>query len=85
MTTMFRPLAAVVFLAACSQMNNSGEAGSIEGTIAGSGQALTVSVPGSSNSTTTDAMGAFVLTEVEAGTSELHVSGGADDATSRYA
>ncbi len=82
MTRFIRPLVAVAFLAACGKGSISGAAGSIEGTVAASsGQALTVSAPASGKSTTTDATGAFFLTDVPAGTSELHIRGGADDAT----
>jgi hypothetical protein len=82
MTRFIRPLVAVVFLAACGHGSNSGAAGSIEGTVAtSSGQALTVSAPASGKSTTTDATGAFFLTDVPAGTSELHLRGGANDAS----
>jgi hypothetical protein len=84
MLKQIRPLVAVVLFAACGQGKISGEAGSIEGTVAGSGQALTVEVPGTSNSTTIDATGAFVLTDVPAGTGELRVSGGSDDATVHF-
>jgi hypothetical protein len=81
MTRFIRPLVAVAFLAACGKGSISGAAGSIEGTVAtSSGQALTVSAPASGKSTTTDATGAFFLTNVPAGTSELHVRGGANDA-----
>src|SRR5262249_62355726 len=81
MDKLIRPIVAVALLAACARGSNSGEPGSIEGTVIASGQALTVSISGTSSSTTTDATGAFALTNVPAGTSELHVSGGADDAT----
>jgi len=81
MDKLIRPIVAVALLAACARGSNSGEPGSIEGTVTASGQALTVSIPGASSSTTTDATGAFALTNVPAGTSELHVSGGTDDAT----
>ena len=84
MDKLIRPLVVVALIAACGHGSISGESGSIEGTVAGSAQALTVAVPGTSKSTTTDATGAFVLTDVAAGTGELHVSGGSDDATVHF-
>src|SRR6266849_3806192 len=84
MDKLIRPLVVVALIAACGHGSISGESGSIEGTVAGSAQALTVAVPGTSKSTTTDATGAFVLTDVAAGTGELHVSGGSDDATVQF-
>ena len=52
MLKLMRSFAAAVLIAGCGQAKISGESGSIEGTVAGSGQALTVAVPGTANSTT---------------------------------
>src|SRR5438874_3466838 len=83
---MNRILVFAALVAACSSGKTitGGEPGSIEGTVSASSQALTVAVPGTSQSTTTDTTGAFVLTNVPAGTTALHLSGGTDDATVQF-
>jgi hypothetical protein len=77
-------VALALFAAGCGSASlapKSGGSATIEGNVAGSSQALRVEVPGTAVSTTTDANGAFLLTDVPEGSAFLRFSGGGNDAT----
>ena len=88
MQNAVRSLTVVALLAAvaCGSDNRTSStptnSSTIEGSVAGAGSsALKVAVPGSSVSTTTDAKGAFVLTDVPTGAAFLHFTGAGTDTT----
>lgn len=90
MQNAVRSLSVLALLAAiaCGSENRTTTLGTtstnstIEGSVAGAGAAsLRVAVPGTSAATTTDANGAFVLTDVPTGSAFLHFTGASTDTT----